>query len=153
MSGKQTRRERRREAQAPMRQAARKVNREKKAANTRAKYGPARKPAPVIVKSLATAEVLSVSDQSRFKPRVYADALEERARAAGYDGYQAYLKSPHWLALRERVLSRDRYKCCRCPRKVNLAVHHQSYAVLGAETMESLETLCDWCHRQSHGRA
>lgn len=38
-----------------------------KAVNIRAKYGPNRKPAKVVVRSLETGEVIYVVDQSKFK--------------------------------------------------------------------------------------
>lgn len=38
-----------------------KVNRQEAKANTRAKYGPSMRPAPVVVKSLATGEIIASS--------------------------------------------------------------------------------------------
>ncbi len=45
------------------------LNLQEKAANTRAKYGPALKPAPVVVRALETGEVITVVDQSKCARR------------------------------------------------------------------------------------
>lgn len=116
----------------------------------RAKYGPEGKPSPVIVKKLETDEVVSVVDQDRFKKKVYAESLEIKAKAAGYASYTAYLRSPAWLALREEVLKRDRYRCRRCRSRSFLSVHHRHYEHLGNERLRDLETLCRSCHRTTH---
>jgi flagellar motor protein MotB len=65
---------------------SRRLKNEKKQAAIRAKYGPKRKPAKVIVKSVETGEVIEIVDQSAFR-RGFADSLEEKARAAGFAGY------------------------------------------------------------------
>lgn len=128
---------------------SRRLKNEKKQAAIRAKYGPKRKPAKVIVKSVETGEVIEIVDQSAFR-RGFADSLEEKARAAGFAGYGGYLRSKHWRGLRAQVLERDGHRCRRCRTDRNLSVHHRYYDVLGAERLSSLETLCEDCHRAVH---
>jgi hypothetical protein len=133
------------------RKRKKKLDAQMKTANTRAKYGPTMKPAPVIVKRLETDEIVGVIDQSRLTGRrAYSEVVERKAREAGYASYAAYLRSPHWLALREAVFSRDRHRCRRCGAVKNLVVHHRYYGRLGAESMSSLTTLCGPCHIREH---
>lgn len=127
----------------------RKLNRQRKDAAIRAKYGPTGRPAPVTVKTL-DGEVLKIVDQSKYRKKVYADLLEDKAREASYGSYAAYLQSGHWRALRLRALNRDGFRCRSCGSKRNLAVHHRWYVVLGAEHLSTLETLCGKCHRKIH---
>lgn len=154
MSEKKERKRRQRETQdraaRTYREQKRLLNAQRKAAATRAKYGPNRRPAPVVVRSLETGDVLAVKDQSRYRPREYSEFLNELARKAGYESYAAYVRSPYWLALRERVLDRDRRRCRRCGAKSNLSVHHDRYDFLGEERMKFLKTICARCHRRIH---
>jgi hypothetical protein len=128
----------------------RKVKQQKKAAAIRAKYGPTRKPAPVTVKSVETGEVIETVDQSKFARTGFAESLERRAKDAGYANYAAYLRSKHWRTTRAAALERDGHKCKRCRSEKRLNVHHRYYAVLGAERLSSLETLCEDCHKKAH---
>lgn len=128
---------------------SRELNRQKKGAAIRAKYGPKRKPAPVTVKSIETGEVIGVVDQNKFGGG-FAESLERRAKSAGYASYAAYLHSKHWRTTRQRVLERDGHKCRRCRSDKRLDVHHRYYAVLGAEPLSSLQTLCRDCHKSIH---
>lgn len=127
----------------------RRLDAQKKQAAIRAKYGPQGKPGLVTVKKVETGEVTAVVDQSKFRAG-YAESLERRAKAAGYASYAAYLHSRHWRNTREMVLERDGRKCRRCSSEKRLDVHHRYYAVLGAERLSSLETLCRDCHKKIH---
>jgi len=121
-----------------------------KAEAVRKKYGPKRRPAPVVVKSLATGEVLRVVEQGKFAPRKYSQWLEDRARGAGFEGYSAYIDSPYWKGIRERVLGRDRHRCVLCGGSKQLNVHHDRYDFIGQERLEFLKTMCARCHRRIH---
>lgn len=126
------------------------VRQQEKAAAVRAKYGPSRRPSPVVVRSLATGDVVGVHDQDRFRARSFSDSVEESARAAGFGSYTAYLRSAHWLALRDRALARDRHRCRRCGSRKALQVHHHHYGSLGRESLSTLQTLCSRCHSGLH---
>lgn len=67
--------------------------------------------------------------------------------------YQAYLRSPHWQALRKRIIE-ERGACCEiCWRPdVRLEVHHLNYRNLGAEQEADLGSLCRPCHAAVHER-
>jgi hypothetical protein len=128
----------------------RRINRDLKAANTRAKYGNAMKPAPVRV---IRDGVEVVADQQKFAVKLYADSLESEARAAGYEGYEGYLHSAYWKSVRMQVLERDGHRCRRCGRKRNpLTIHHDRYGRVGHEKLEYLKALCWPCHRQIHAQ-
>lgn len=62
---------------------------------------------------------------------------------------QAYGTFGDWMALREKVLKRDGYKCTRCPSTSYLQVDHiRSVAKGGLSIMANLRTLCADCHAQ-----
>lgn len=142
----------RRERNREFRAREREVLGQHKRAAVRAKYGPVRRPAPVVVKSLATGEVVEVLDQRKFRSRRFSGALEARAQALGYVSYAAYLASAHWAALRVCALERDCGRCRGCGTRANLTVHHETYDRLGAELLEDLATLCGRCHQRLHRR-
>ena len=61
--------------------------------------------------------------------------------------YQQYLKSPQWRAIREQVISVHNGKCQLCGSRKRLVVHHTKYPeVLGEESLETLQCLCEDCH-------
>lgn len=64
--------------------------------------------------------------------------------------YEEYLKTPEWRKRRNAFLGRKGWHCERCGRKVDLQVHHRSYARLGSERDEDLEALCRDCHEGHH---
>ena len=65
--------------------------------------------------------------------------------------YRDFLRSPYWGAVRRQVLARQPW-CERCGSRVQLQVHHKSYANLGREyyRRQDLEMLCDPCHAGHH---
>jgi 5-methylcytosine-specific restriction endonuclease McrA len=69
-------------------------------------------------------------------------------------------KSPEWKKIRELVLNRDNYTCCRCgasddpnyPSAVQLTVDHiVPVSSGGLNMMNNLETLCAVCHSKKIG--
>lgn len=135
---------------AERRERKRRLDAQKKSAAVRAKYGPQRAPAPVVVKSLTTGDVLEVRDQRKFAAKEYSAWLDDSARAAGYESYADYLRSPYWLAIRERVLERDERRCRKCKSRKRLSVHHRRYWWIGREKLDELVTLCPSCHLAEH---
>jgi len=68
------------------------------------------------------------------------------------DRYLAYLQSPEWRAIRQRVLDRDDHKCRTCGSTKILQVHHLTYKRLFHERLSDLVTLCKQCHMALHKR-
>ena len=68
--------------------------------------------------------------------------------------YKAYLKSSQWRAIRGAALLRADWTCSVCRATDYLHVHHKSYPeVLGTETPDMLQVLCDACHAEEHGQS
>jgi 5-methylcytosine-specific restriction endonuclease McrA len=65
--------------------------------------------------------------------------------------YQSYLRSEHWMLIREAAKYRAGYQCMLCPETRALEVHHRTYARIGHERPSDLVVLCYWCHRKHHG--
>jgi hypothetical protein len=67
--------------------------------------------------------------------------------------YHRSLKSRKWYNFRDKVLSRDGYRCTSCGSEDNLQAHHLYY-IDGREPweyeIEALVTLCEKCHNQWH---
>lgn len=57
-----------------------------------------------------------------------------------------YLASDYWYRLRSEILKRDGYACVKCGASVGLQVDHKTYAHLGFESLDDLQTLCWNCH-------
>lgn len=68
-------------------------------------------------------------------------------RKIGFSSYVDYLASPLWEAIRQRVLLRDKHKCCCCDQPAS-QVHHCSYAmsVMDGKLDELLISVCKACH-------
>lgn len=73
------------------------------------------------------------------------------------DQYLAYLKTPHWLSLKERVNRRSGRICEACkrpsPNAGQLEVHHLHYGDAGNWLdvgMSDLAGLCRHCHYRVH---
>jgi hypothetical protein len=65
--------------------------------------------------------------------------------------YSEYLRTPHWQAIRTRVLQRADGICKRCHvMGRRLDVHHLTYDRLGREREWDLRVLCDACHAAEH---
>ena len=84
--------------------------------------------------------VLSPSGKSEYQSSNYFNG-----------GYNVYLQSDEWNTKRYIVLSRDHFKCVKCPSTINLNVHHKTYQNVYFEEdnhFEDLETLCKICHSE-----
>lgn len=67
--------------------------------------------------------------------------------------YSEALKSPKWLAKRNKIRKRDNYKCVYCDSKEELHVHHKYYLsgkMPWEVPDECLITLCKVCHTKEH---
>jgi 5-methylcytosine-specific restriction endonuclease McrA len=74
---------------------------------------------------------------------------KKERRGEWWDWYNRYLKCSPWLALRQRVLTRDGFRCriCRAPAE---QVHHLTYARVGYEELGDLVSVCTRCHERAH---
>jgi hypothetical protein len=79
-------------------------------------------------------------------------------RALGFKNYEAYIASPYWQSVRQRVLEAQRTRlqrnvCESCGKEgVEFDVHHKSYDRLGNELIEDCQVICEQCHDKLHGR-
>lgn len=73
-----------------------------------------------------------------------------RLRVKNKAEYQAYLNSPRWQALRQKVFKEYGYRCDQCGSSKNLHVHHITYENLGEENISDLVPLCEDCHKKLH---
>lgn len=66
--------------------------------------------------------------------------------------YRAYLRSPKWAEIREKIIFRDGGACRICGAKERLEVHHirVTHRFHEQNHPEDLITLCDSCHRTIH---
>lgn len=65
--------------------------------------------------------------------------------------YQEYLKSEHWLKLRQSVLERDKFLCKKCAGREKLQVHHKCYkSNWFLSVADDCITVCDACHWKQH---
>ena len=71
------------------------------------------------------------------------EAERERRRDPGLSGRR---NRPTPTATRQRVLRRDRHRCCRCGATAHLEVHHLN-GERGDNRLVNLITLCADCHR------
>jgi hypothetical protein len=76
--------------------------------------------------------------------------LDGWARGAGFDGYDAYMRSEHWLGLRRRYVAS--WPDCRCVvcGSIRFQLHHLRYDRLGREELRDLVPLCPKCHDKVH---
>lgn len=68
-------------------------------------------------------------------------------------GYNAYLKSAHWLKMRKAKIKwhDGKAKCAVCGKESpNVQLHHVSYKHLGNERPSDLVVLCAECHEKVH---
>ena len=88
--------------------------------------------------------------------REYEEILQNHLRKQKAEGsewwikYNAYLKSPEWHALRQKILQRARGVCEGCGAAVPTQVHHTTYAHVFHEFLFELVAVCDGCHGRLH---
>jgi hypothetical protein len=69
----------------------------------------------------------------------------------GRDWYRTvYLKSEHWLRLRELALALHGRECAKCHATKHLDVHHLRYREIYDVLPEDLQILCRPCHDLEH---
>jgi 5-methylcytosine-specific restriction endonuclease McrA len=60
--------------------------------------------------------------------------------------YDAYLRTPHWRAVRRMAFRHHGRACAHCGDTHGLQVHHRHYDTLGREGPGDLEVVCTFCH-------
>lgn len=81
-------------------------------------------------------------------------AAQQAAAVAWWKGYNVYLKSAHWQAVRRKVIQRDGFVCQLCFKRVTEAdahAHHLSYAtydLVGMSLPAECVALCRSCHER-----
>jgi len=91
--------------------------------------------------------------QQHWAQQVEAQEAERGAsREAHRQEYHAYLRSPEWAVLRERVKQRDKV-CQGCLAAPVEEVHHRTYEHVQNEFAFELIGLCRNCHARLHGVA
>lgn len=89
-----------------------------------------------------------------FNRRLAGKRRSRRFRIKGKSEWQRqwYLRTDHWLQVRMQAKVRDGYCCTRCGNSDRvLHVHHLTYDRKGVEWLEDVATLCDPCHKRTHG--
>lgn len=99
--------------------------------------------------------------QRREEIRQLREFIRERAREeqseAWWRAYDAYLESPHWKAVRRKVITRDGFQCQLCFCSVTDAtaqVHHltkasyETFNLVGRSLPAECVTLCRSCHER-----
>jgi hypothetical protein len=64
--------------------------------------------------------------------------------------YEQYLRTDHWLKVRDAAIKRANFRCALCNSGVNLHAHHRTYERLGRELPADLTVLCSACHDKFH---
>ncbi len=69
--------------------------------------------------------------------------------------HRAYLKTPKWASIRDKVVRRSNGTCEGCGDYLNNRghVHHTTYDNLGDEFLFQLRYLCENCHSRLHKEA
>lgn len=80
---------------------------------------------------------------------------DQRLVELGFETYEEYLASPRWAERRDAYLkvllaAQRGVGCVACDGTSRLAVHHLTYARVGAELDEDLTVLCRDCHTSFH---
>ena len=83
--------------------------------------------------------------------RVPREGFAAFLRTLGFRSYRAYLDSPLWASIRERVMAKTEGKCVRCWYTAS-QVHHYAYTEenLRGEDLVGLEAICRDCHDVEH---
>lgn len=83
----------------------------------------------------------------RFRNTAVGSSRREFLKRLGFENYEAYLKSPLWQKIRQRVLAIHNGLCVACGRRAE-QVHHIRYdmATLSGDDLSGLCPLCEADH-------
>jgi len=99
-------------------------------------------------------DTCSREQRYRYEQQVRAERLSRQARKAQLRRmpHAEYVKTPEWLARRNRALIQAGNRCQVCGKaNLQLEVHHNSYERYGEDLLEDLVVLCRGCHQHYHG--
>ena len=100
------------------------------------------------------AETLVYITGKSGRPEKFKKNTKRLSRSKHKAKYHAYLKSPQWKALRDKVVARDKSICQGCLEHTSRpAVHHMTYDNIFEEFAFELITLCNPCHDRFHGKS
>jgi hypothetical protein len=85
-----------------------------------------------------------------FHVQVRIERRDAALKRLGYSGYNAYLASPAWRAVRFRYIEERPWICHVCGKTEKLYLHHRTYERVGQEQLDDLMPLCDPCHGLVH---
>jgi 5-methylcytosine-specific restriction endonuclease McrA len=92
-------------------------------------------------------EVGYVMEHPPVKPEPHDEI--ERLQALPYG---VYLKTRHWLQVRDEALARADHRCALDNSTELLQVHHRTYDRRGCERPADVIVLCDPCHTRHHAQ-
>jgi 5-methylcytosine-specific restriction endonuclease McrA len=78
------------------------------------------------------------------------EAARKRRETEWWTLYKKYLKSPEWMAKREKIILRAQGVCEGCREAKAVHVHHLSYDHMGNEFLFELVAVCTPCHERLH---
>ena len=78
------------------------------------------------------------------------DRLRKKPLFTIWGTYSEFLQSEEWKELREKVKSRDCFRCRECRSRFDLQVHHLTYEHGWLCDERYLVTLCRECHERKH---
>lgn len=107
-----------------------------------------------IAREFSGIEIADFDDQleTAYNLRRGAEWRQEQAdkRAAFFERYGVYLKSPEWAERRRLVLARCKHVCEGCGKRPAVEVHHLTYEHVFDEFLFELLGLCKPCHDRVH---
>ncbi len=102
------------------------------------------------------------TDREKERSRAILKEAQERYRTeyerattpqGFWQRYDAYINSPRWRVVREKVMRRAGGVCEGCAEHPAEHVHHLTYDRLGAEMLFDLVAVCRACHGRIHKRS
>lgn len=88
-------------------------------------------------------EGLRKTEDVEYRP--FVEVFFEKQRNLVYEEYNEYLKTEHWIKLRNKITNRDGNICQICGDRSEV-VHHLTYAHVRKEKDFELISLCQKCH-------
>jgi hypothetical protein len=85
----------------------------------------------------------------KYKGKTDESTIPGRLKELGVASYADYLASDHWKSIKQRYRASNLPQGCGCGARAT-ALHHRTYARLGAELLTDLEPVCQPCHRKLH---
>lgn len=78
------------------------------------------------------------------------ETFKAKLQKLGFQSYQDYLISPHWISIRDKLHTNPLFNTCLICRSPYPELHHRNYKNLGAEKIKDLIPLCRSHHQAYH---